>query len=132
MLRVVRCRKYLNGHCDVVAGALFAARHDELWERIAAIRAGNGAILGSFEARGMRTLHLRVERCCRTAPVIAEHFVGHRRIIASLYPGLPNIRVTPSRRARCMAASEGCSAFASPVGECRNRGGRAGAQPRPG
>jgi cystathionine gamma-synthase len=86
--------KYLNGHSDVVAGALVAARHDELWERIAAIRAGNGAILGSFEAwlllRGMRTLHLRVERCCRTAQAIAEHFVGHRRIAAVLYPGLPN------------------------------------------
>src|SRR5208282_6561722 len=32
--------KYLNGHSDVVAGALVAARHDELWERIAAIRTG--------------------------------------------------------------------------------------------
>ncbi len=86
--------KYLNGHSDVVAGALVAARQDELWERIVAIRSGNGAILGSFEAwlllRGMRTLHLRVERCCRTAQAIAEHFVGHRRIAAVLYPGLPS------------------------------------------
>ncbi len=84
--------KYLNGHSDVVAGALVTARHDELWERIAAIRTGNGAILGSFEAwlllRGMRTLHLRLERCCRTAQAIAEHFAGHRRIVATLYPGL--------------------------------------------
>ena len=86
--------KYLNGHSDVVAGALVAARQDELWERIVAIRTGNGAILGSFEAwlllRGMRTLHLRVERCCRTAQAIAEHFVGHRSIVAVLYPGLLN------------------------------------------
>jgi cystathionine gamma-synthase len=86
--------KYLNGHSDVVAGALVAARQDEFWERIAAIRSGNGAILGSFEAwlllRGMRTLHLRVERCCRTAQAIAEHFVGHRHIAAVLYPGLPS------------------------------------------
>jgi cystathionine gamma-synthase len=86
--------KYLNGHSDVVAGALVTARHDELWERIAAIRTGHGAILGSFEAwlllRGMRTLHLRLERCCRTAQAIAEHFAGHRRIVATLYPGLPD------------------------------------------
>jgi cystathionine gamma-synthase len=86
--------KYLNGHSDVVAGALVAARHDEFWERIAAIRTSNGAILGSFEAwlllRGMRTLHLRLERCCGTAQAIAEHFVGHRRIAAVLYPGLPD------------------------------------------
>jgi cystathionine gamma-synthase len=72
---------------------LVTARPDELWERIVAIRAGNGAILGAFEAwlllRGMRTLHLRVERCCRTAQAIAEHFAGHRRIVATLYPGLP-------------------------------------------
>jgi len=86
--------KYLNGHSDVVAGALVAARHDELWERIVAIRSGNGAILGSFEAwlllRGMRTLHLRVERCCRTAQAIAERLVGHPGIVAVLYPGLPD------------------------------------------
>jgi cystathionine gamma-synthase len=86
--------KYLNGHSDVVAGALVTARHDELWERIGAIRSGNGAILGSFEARlllrGMRTLHLRVERASRTAQAIAEHFAGHRRIVAALYPGLPD------------------------------------------
>src|SRR3984957_6695122 len=37
--------KYLNGHSDVVAGALVAARHDELWERIVAIRARNGGIV---------------------------------------------------------------------------------------
>jgi cystathionine gamma-synthase len=86
--------KYLNGHSDVVAAALVAARHDEFWEQIAAIRTSNGAILGSFEAwlllRGMRTLHLRVERCCRTALEIAEHFFGHPSVVAVLYPGLPN------------------------------------------
>jgi cystathionine gamma-synthase len=86
--------KYLNGHSDVVAGALIAARQDAIWERIAAIRSGDGAILGSFEAwlllRGMRTLHLRVERCCRTAQAIAEHFAGHRGIVGVLYPGLPD------------------------------------------
>ena len=86
--------KYLNGHSDVVAGALVAARHDDFWDRIVAIRSGNGAILGSFEAwlllRGMRTLHLRVERCCRTAQAIAEHLVGHPGIVAVLYPGLPD------------------------------------------
>ena len=38
------------------------------------------------------TLHLRVERCCRTAQAIAEHFAGHRRVNAVLYPGLPSHR----------------------------------------
>ncbi len=86
--------KYLNGHSDVVAGALVTARQDSFWERIAAIRTNQGAILGSLEAwlllRGMRTLFLRVERSCRSAQRIAEHFVGHPRAAAVLYPGLPD------------------------------------------
>jgi cystathionine gamma-synthase len=85
--------KYLNGHSDVMAGALVTARTDALWERIATIRHDNGAILGGVEAwlllRGMRTLFLRVERCCRSAQAIAEHFARDRRVRAVLYPGLP-------------------------------------------
>jgi cystathionine gamma-synthase len=84
--------KYLNGHSDVIAGALVAAKQDEFWERITAIRAGNGAILGPLEAwlllRGMRTLYLRVERACRSAEAVAAHFADHPRISAVLYPGL--------------------------------------------
>ena len=86
--------KYLNGHSDVIAGALVTAAQDEAWERIGANRTNLGAILGSFEAwlllRGMRTLPLRVERCCRSAREIAEHFADHPRIAAVLYPGLAN------------------------------------------
>src|SRR4029077_9802768 len=56
--------KYLNGHSDVVAGALATAKDDALWQRIRYLRAGGGAVLGPLEAwlllRGMRTLHLRV------------------------------------------------------------------------
>jgi cystathionine gamma-synthase len=84
--------KYLNGHSDVVAGALVAARQDEFWERITAIRTGNGAILGPLEAwlllRGMRTLYLRVERACRSAEAVAAHFADHPRVSGVLYPGL--------------------------------------------
>ena len=86
--------KYLNGHSDVVAGALVAARQDAFWERIVTIRAGNGAILAPLEAwlllRGMRTLSLRVERACRSAAQVAAHFADHPRISGVLYPGLPS------------------------------------------
>jgi cystathionine gamma-synthase len=86
--------KYLNGHSDVIAGALTAARADEFWQRLAAARSGDGAILGSFEAylllRGMRTLYPRVERACRSAMQIAERLAGHPRVLAVLYPGLPS------------------------------------------
>ncbi len=84
--------KYLNGHSDVIAGSLTAARDDEFWQRLVAARSGGGAILGSLEAylllRGMRTLYVRVERACRSAQHIAEHFAVHRNVAAVLYPGL--------------------------------------------
>lgn len=86
--------KYLNGHCDVIAGALVTAKEDELWERICQIRTEAGAILGSFEAwllqRGMRTLFLRIRKACESAMAIAEHFEGHANLKAVMYPGLPN------------------------------------------
>jgi cystathionine gamma-synthase len=86
--------KYLNGHSDVIAGALVTAKHDEFWDRIIAIRTNLGAVPGSLEAwlllRGMRTLYLRVERACRSAQRVAEHFADHPRVGGVLYPGLPD------------------------------------------
>jgi Cys/Met metabolism PLP-dependent enzyme len=58
--------KYLNGHGDVLAGAVLTARRDPYWERIRSWRRNAGAMPGPFEAwllqRGMRTLFLRVRR----------------------------------------------------------------------
>jgi cystathionine gamma-synthase len=86
--------KYLNGHSDVLAGALVTAKADEHWERITAHRTLSGGILGPFEAwlllRGMRTLALRVERACESAMSLAERLAAHRGIRAVLYPGLPD------------------------------------------
>lgn len=84
--------KYLNGHSDVVAGALVTARLDATWERICEVRAEGGALLGSFEAwllqRGMRTLFLRVAKASATALAIAKHFEHHSQLERVLYPGL--------------------------------------------
>jgi len=84
--------KYLNGHSDVVAGALITARDDELWQRIRDNRAQIGAVLGPFEAaqllRGMRTLYLRVHRACESAAFLAEALDDHPAISQVLYPGL--------------------------------------------
>ena len=84
--------KYLNGHGDVVAGALVYAAKDDFWSRVRGVRAEGGAILGTFEAwllqRGMRTLFLRVKRASESALRIAAHFEGHTGISAVLYPGL--------------------------------------------
>jgi len=85
--------KYLNGHSDVMAGALTTAREDAFWARLVAARSSGGAILGSFEAylllRGMRTLYPRVERACRSAQQIAEALASHPAVLEVLYPGLP-------------------------------------------
>ena len=86
--------KYLNGHCDVVAGAVVTARQDDLWERIREVRLQGGAIIGTFEAwllqRGMRTLFLRVHKASESAMAIARHFEGHPSLNTVLYPGLPS------------------------------------------
>ena len=85
--------KYLNGHSDLVAGALVTREDSEFWRRVKTVRAQIGGTLGSFEAwlllRGMRTLYLRVRAASQSAQRIAEHFNGHPLVEAVLYPGLP-------------------------------------------
>ncbi|MCB5174379.1 MULTISPECIES: trans-sulfuration enzyme family protein [Microvirga] len=85
--------KVLNGHSDVVAGALAGAKADAFWEKVASIRKMQGAILGPFEAyllmRGMRTLHLRAAAQSRSAMALAERLSDHPKIARVLYPGLP-------------------------------------------
>jgi cystathionine gamma-synthase len=84
--------KYLNGHSDVVAGALVHARRDTAYERAARLRGMLGAILGPFEAalllRGLRTLHVRVRHQSASAMAIAERFARHPAVASVLYPGL--------------------------------------------
>ncbi|MEY4680897.1 MAG: hypothetical protein RLZZ276_2546, partial [Pseudomonadota bacterium] len=85
--------KYLNGHSDLVAGALVARAKDEYWERCRMIRAQLGAVPGAFEAwlllRGMRTLFPRVEWASRSAMALAGRLAAHPRVAEVLYPGLP-------------------------------------------
>ncbi|MBL8510077.1 MAG: PLP-dependent transferase [Betaproteobacteria bacterium] len=85
--------KYLNGHSDVIAGTLTCREDSAQWQRVKAIRAQLGGILGPFEAwlltRGMRTLFPRVHAACTAAQAIAEHFAHHAKVAEVLYPGLP-------------------------------------------
>lgn len=84
--------KQLNGHSDVLAGALVTAEEDELWSACHRERAFRGAVLGPFESwlllRGMRTVCLRVAASAAGALRIAEALDGHRALSAVLYPGL--------------------------------------------
>ena len=85
--------KYLNGHSDLIAGALVTREDSPFWQRVRKVRAQVGGTLGSFEAwllvRGMRTLHVRVAAQCASALRIATHFADHPHVQAVLYPGLP-------------------------------------------
>lgn len=86
--------KYLNGHSDVIAGALIGANDDAYWQRIRSIRAQNGAVPSPHDAaqllRGMRTMHLRVREACSNALFIAEQLEQHPAVAEVLYPGLPS------------------------------------------
>lgn len=85
--------KYLNGHSDVLAGALVTKRDDALWGRVREQRRAGGAVLGPFESwllgRGMRTLHLRVRAACAAAMHLAAALERHPQVERVLYPGLP-------------------------------------------
>ena len=86
--------KYLNGHSDVIAGALVTGALDDAWQRLRTQRRSGGAILGPFEAwlvhRGMRTLAVRVRRQSASALQVATALDGHPALRAVLYPGLPS------------------------------------------
>jgi cystathionine gamma-synthase len=86
--------KVLNGHTDVIAGALAGARSDRLWQGIAAVRAAQGGILGPFEAylllRGLRTLHVRASAQAASAMDLARRLAAHPHVAQVLYPGLPD------------------------------------------
>ncbi len=84
--------KYLNGHSDLVAGALVTRTDDEFWQRLKMLRAQMGATLGSFESwlllRGMRTLYPRVKASCANAMALAERLSANTHVAHVLHPGL--------------------------------------------
>ncbi|MEO8302667.1 MAG: PLP-dependent transferase [Betaproteobacteria bacterium] len=108
--------KYLNGHADVIGGALATARDDELWQRIRYVRGAGGGVLGPFEAwlllRGMKTLPLRIAAACANAAAIADRFHRHPKVSRLLYPGLP------SHAGHAVAAKQMCGGFGGMMSVC--------------
>jgi len=88
--------KYLNGHSDVLAGALITGDANARWNDIATLRTKTGTPLAPFEAwlltRGLRTVFLRYRQASVNAMAIARHFEKHPRIERVLYPGLASHR----------------------------------------
>jgi cystathionine gamma-synthase len=83
--------KLLAGHSDVLLGAV-VTRDDGLRERVISHRTLRGAIPGPVETwialRGIRTLHLRLERAQHNAGILAERLAAHPAIERVRYPGL--------------------------------------------
>jgi cystathionine gamma-lyase len=81
----------LNDHSDVVAGALVVSRPD-LHERLAFLQNAVGAQLAPMDSflvlRGLKTLHVRMERHEQNAALVAKSLVGHPMVEKVTYPGL--------------------------------------------
>ena len=82
--------KFLGGHADALGGVV--AGRSDLIERIYHYREINGATLDPMAAylllRGMKTLHLRIERQSANAAAVAAYLAGHARVERVNYPGL--------------------------------------------
>ena len=83
--------KFLGGHSDVVMGAL-VVNDDALAERLAFIQNSCGGTPGPQDCflvlRGLKTLHLRMERHCSNGRAIAEWLVKHPKVGKVYWPGL--------------------------------------------
>ncbi len=82
--------KYLGGHSDVVHGAVIT-KNKSLAERLYFIQNASGAVPGPMDCflvlRGIKTLHIRVQRACENAKAIAEFLKTQPRVSRVLYPG---------------------------------------------
>ena len=85
--------KYLAGHSDVIAGALIV-KDKALGKQLHFQQYATGAILGPMDSflvlRGIKTLHLRVQRHCENAEKVAAFLSQHPKIKTVYYPGLPS------------------------------------------
>lgn len=84
--------KYLNGHSDVVGGIAVAGGNAELAERLGYLQNAVGAISGPFDAflvmRGVKTLHLRMQRHSENAMDLATWLEKQKGVERVIYPGL--------------------------------------------
>jgi len=87
--------KFLAGHSDVILG-LLAVSNDELAEKLYFMQNSSGAICGPMDSfltlRGIKTLHVRMDRHCKNASKIAEFLDGHPSVDKLYWPGLKQHR----------------------------------------
>lgn len=82
--------KYLGGHSDVVMGGL-VVNDKKIAEKLYFIQNASGAIAGPQDCflmlRGLKTLHVRMQRHCENAKAVAEYLVNHPKIGKVYWPG---------------------------------------------
>ena len=82
--------KYLGGHSDVVMGAL-VVKDKTLAEKLYFIQNASGAVCGPQDSflilRGLKTLHIRMQRHCENGKAVAEYLVKHPKIEKVYWPG---------------------------------------------
>ncbi|MCK0108114.1 cystathionine gamma-synthase [Flavobacteriaceae bacterium S0825] len=82
--------KYLGGHSDVVMGALML-RDKELADKLYFIQNASGAVCGPQDSflvlRGIKTLHVRMQRHCENGKAVAEFLASHPKIEKVYWPG---------------------------------------------
>ena len=82
--------KYLGGHSDVVMGAL-VCKDEKIAEKLYFIQNSSGAICGPQDSflvlRGIKTLHLRMQRHCENGKVIAHYLNNHPKVDQVYWPG---------------------------------------------
>ncbi len=95
--------KYLGGHSDVVVGAL-VVKDKALADKLYFIQNASGAVCGPMDSflvlRGIKTLHVRMQRHCENGKAIAEYLVKHPKIEKVYWPGLedhPNHEIAKSQ-----------------------------------
>jgi cystathionine gamma-lyase len=83
--------KYINGHSDVIGGAVIT-NDDGLYEELKFLQNAVGAVPGPQDCflilRGVKTLGLRIERHCSNAELLAKYLLAHDRVRRVYYPGL--------------------------------------------
>jgi len=95
--------KYIGGHSDVVLGALIV-KDDDLAERLYFIQNASGAVCGPMDSfltlRGIKTLHVRMQRHCENGRKVAEYLNNHSKIEKVYWPGFkthPNHHIAKSQ-----------------------------------
>lgn len=85
--------KYLGGHSDVVMGALIVNDKD-IADKLYFIQNSCGAICGPMDSflvlRGIKTLHVRMQRHCENGKVVAEYLAKHPKVEHVCWPGFEN------------------------------------------